>query len=66
MGSTIVIGDFFANEDHSNRCFSEHDEFEDQEPIKPEELTCFKCQLRNDCEYVDDLYNTDGDCLALK
>lgn len=33
---------------------------------KPEDLTCFKCKYRETCPYVDDLYNTDEDCLALK
>lgn len=29
-------------------------------------LTCFNCTEREECEFVDDLYNTDGDCLAMK
>lgn len=33
---------------------------------KKEDLTCFDCPLRKECYWVDDLYNTDGDCLALK
>ena len=36
------------------------------EPITLQELTCFECDARKTCEYVDDLYNTDGDCLAFK
>ena len=31
-----------------------------------EDLTCFRCTCRDECYWVDDLYNTDGDCLALK
>jgi len=31
-----------------------------------ETLTCYKCNQRDKCKYVDDLYNTDGDCLAMK
>lgn len=31
-----------------------------------EALTCYECSHRGTCKYVDDLYNTDGDCLALK
>jgi hypothetical protein len=35
---------------------------------KPEDLTCYNCneQIRTSCPFVDDWYNTDGDCLALK
>ena len=33
---------------------------------KPEDLTCYKCEWREECPYVDDWYNTDGDCLAMK
>ena len=29
-----------------------------------EDLTCHKCNQRDKCKYVDDLYNTDGNCLA--
>jgi hypothetical protein len=29
-------------------------------------LTCFACPHRATCDYVDDPYNTNGDCLALK
>lgn len=35
------------------------------EPPK-DSLTCYDCPNRDDCKYVDDWYNTDGDCLALK
>jgi hypothetical protein len=31
-----------------------------------ETLTCYKCNQRDTCKYVDDLYNIDGDCLAMK
>lgn len=31
-----------------------------------DKLTCKDCLRRNICEYVDDPYNTDGDCLWLK
>jgi len=31
-----------------------------------ESLTCHKCKHRDKCKYVDDAYNTDGDCLAMK
>lgn len=33
---------------------------------KDEELTCFKCSLKDKCEYAFDPYNTNGDCLAEK
>ena len=33
---------------------------------KPEDLTCYECPARNKCPWVDDWYNLDGDCLALK
>jgi hypothetical protein len=33
---------------------------------KLEELTCFKCKSRSECNFVDDFYNTNGDCLAEK
>jgi hypothetical protein len=36
------------------------------ENIPPETLTCYKCNQRDKCKYVDDAYNTDGDCLAMK
>lgn len=29
-------------------------------------FTCDDCSLKNDCHYVYDLYNTNGDCLAEK
>jgi len=29
-------------------------------------LTCYECPHRGTCKYVDDLYNTHGDCLATK
>jgi hypothetical protein len=32
----------------------------------PESLTCNGCNQRDNCRYVDDAYNTDGDCLAMK
>lgn len=32
----------------------------------PETLTCFHCNSREICAYVNDPYNTDGDCLASK
>ena len=31
-----------------------------------ESLTCYRCAQRGTCKYVDDLYNTYGDCLADK
>ena len=31
-----------------------------------ETLTCYECPHRDTCKYVDDLYNIDGDCLAIK
>ena len=30
------------------------------------DLTCYDCLSRKECEYTDDGYNTDGDCLAIK
>ena len=42
-------------------------EIEDLENVPVlEELTCFNCPVNKDCEFAFDLYNTDGDCLALK
>ena len=32
----------------------------------PETLTCYRCASRDKCPYVDDAYNTNGDCLANK
>ena len=32
----------------------------------PKSLTCSGCPERYLCKYVDDPYNTDGDCLAMK
>lgn len=61
-------------QDEVNNIFNpDYDPAEDPEfdiedmwiPAK-EDLTCFKCPCRDECYWVDDLYNTDGDCLALK
>lgn len=30
------------------------------------DLTCKMCPSRTECEFVDDPYNTNGDCLAIK
>lgn len=38
----------------------------DYVPPALESLTCFGCAGREGCEYVDDAYNTNGDCLANK
>ena len=35
-------------------------------PPPPETLTCFDCDQRKICAYVDDPYNINGDCLAMK
>lgn len=32
----------------------------------PDTLTCKYCHERSTCKFVDDWYNTDGDCLAYK
>jgi hypothetical protein len=32
----------------------------------PLTLTCYSCDSREYCRYVDDAYNTNGDCLADK
>jgi hypothetical protein len=32
----------------------------------PDTLTCKDCSERSTCKFVDDWYNTDGDCLAYK
>ena len=34
--------------------------------MKQDKLTCADCKDRDKCEYVDDPYNTNGDCLAVK
>ena len=34
--------------------------------ISLENYTCFKCPLKETCEYAWDDYNTNGDCLAEK
>ncbi len=39
--------------------------FNEFEPA-PEEYTCYKCEERAGCAFVDDLYNTGGECLAMK
>lgn len=39
--------------------------FSEKEPA-PEEYTCYKCEERDKCAFVDDLYNTGGECLAMK
>jgi hypothetical protein len=35
-------------------------------PPDPGSLSCFGCVDRLLCPYVDDAYNTNGDCLAVK
>jgi hypothetical protein len=35
-------------------------------PPDPTTLTCFSCDDRGSCEFVNDPYNTGGDCLASK
>ena len=35
-------------------------------PPDPITLTCYNCKQRDTCKYVDDPYNTDGDCLMDK
>ena len=30
------------------------------------DCTCSECDIRRDCIYAFDLYNTNGDCLAAK
>lgn len=34
--------------------------------IPKEDLTCAECPERSECPFVDDAYNTDGDCLKYK
>lgn len=34
--------------------------------IPAEDFTCYECNDRITCAFVDDLYNTEGDCLAMK
>jgi len=51
------------------RCFDEILEgYEDEDYPDPplDSLTCFNCADRETCPFVDDLFNTDGDCLADK
>jgi hypothetical protein len=38
----------------------------ESQQIASDELTCHDCDTRSWCEFVDDPYNTDGDCLAMK
>ena len=60
-----------------DRMCEEHDEAEGNNSLTEEEvkamndipletLTCHNCKDRDDCPYVDDVYNTSGDCLASK
>lgn len=44
----------------------EIDEFRKEWLLILEDLTCKGCLGREECEFVDDPYNTDGDCLAMK
>ena len=37
-----------------------------EEKFDPRNLTCYDCPDYEKCEYADDLYNTDNDCLAEK
>lgn len=42
------------------------DESDEFVPPPLESLTCYKCDQRKECAFVDDPYNTNGDCLAMK
>ena len=33
---------------------------------KADSFTCYHCPHKNTCEYAWDVYNIDGDCLAIK
>lgn len=65
------LGEFYKKPDIAEECArreleAEHD-FNNWRPEPPREtLTCYRCGVRKDCGYVDDPYNTDGDCLAGK
>jgi len=37
-----------------------------EEKLDPRCLTCYDCPNYETCDYADDLYNTDGDCLDEK
>ena len=36
------------------------------ENLQPEDFTCFDCPDKGTCPFVNDPYNTNGDCLASK
>ncbi len=40
--------------------------FDGHDFIYKHELTCYRCDARQTCEYVWDLYNQGGECLASK
>lgn len=44
----------------------EQEYYDPDHHIPPAALTCFRCEDRSFCKYVDDPYNTSGDCLAAK
>lgn len=52
-----------ANRRDRNRRNKNHDP---DHQVSPQKLTCFTCKDRLGCPYVDDPYNTSGDCLASK
>ena len=69
--------DAYLDEDSARVFVSEHADIEMHKPLSKEaidamndrpleSLTCHKCSRRDTCKYVDDAYNTDGDCLADK
>lgn len=41
-------------------------EFLEENEYNWEEITCDGCPVVDDCVFAYDIYNTDGDCLALK
>ena len=45
--------------------FQVYDVLEDRKACVPQ-YTCHDCVIRQHCEYTDDAYNTNGDCLASK
>lgn len=59
----IIFLGFFINDWYKKRKIRKM--WEEYKP-DPMTLTCYNCVSRNACAYVDDPYNTQGDCLAYK
>ena len=60
---TYIDGGIGHIDDIRNWTFKQ---FESRPEPPLESFTCFRCKDKDICKYANDLYNTNGDCLAMK